>query len=462
MSPNRPVPAKRASTDDRGVSPPPVKRRQQSTTTSKAVASFFTPISKKEPEKMTWRVVNDSLLIGRYQAPTATQSTKSGAKRRKIAAFDFLTFGLVQDSTLITSASGNRFGRDVTDWKWWHSSIPATLRSLHEDGYLVAVLSNQAGISLKSNPKTVKSDQKRLGDFKGKVSAVLSQLDLPINVYAATARDNYRKPRAGMWQELLGDCDLESAESVDLENSFFVGDAGGRQANSPGGTSKDHSCVDRDFAANVGIEFRTPEEYFLKEERRPFIREFDPASLIKRASDTTNDAIEALFSKVNPVDIVLFCGSPGAGKSSFYWKHLQALGYARVNQDSLKTREKCLKSATAFIENETSVVVDNTNADPETRSQWINLAKKLKVPIRCVLFTASLKLCEHNDIVRALNSGTVMNPEKRTILPKLAFTGFASRYREPKLEEGFEDITKVEFRFEGTEEQRAIWSKYWL
>lgn len=38
-----------------------------------------------------------------------------------------------------------------------------------------------------------------------------------------------------------------------------------------------------------------------------------------------------------------------------------------------------------------------------------------------------------------------MNPEKRAMLPKLAFTGFASRYREPKLDEGFQDITKVDF-----------------
>jgi len=36
-------------------------------------------------------------------------------------------------------------------------------------------------------------------------------------------------------------------------------------------------------------------------------------------------------------EIVMFCGSPGSGKSSFYWKHLQPFGYGRVNQDILKT-----------------------------------------------------------------------------------------------------------------------------
>jgi bifunctional polynucleotide phosphatase/kinase len=62
-------------------------------------------------------------------------------------------------------------------------------------------------------------------------------------VYAATARDQYRKPRTGMWQEMLDDYDLDAPNSVDLENSFFVGDAGGREA--LGSSVKDHSCVDR-------------------------------------------------------------------------------------------------------------------------------------------------------------------------------------------------------------------------
>jgi predicted kinase len=49
---------------------------------------------------------------------------------------------------------------------------------------------------------------------------------------------------------------------------------------------------------------------------------------------------------------------------------------------------------------------DNTNADSKTRAVWVKLAQKLKVPIRCVLFTASVKLCEHNDTFRALNVGS--------------------------------------------------------
>lgn len=72
---------------------------------------------------------------------------------------------------------------------------------------------------------------------------MLAQLNLPVSIYAATEKDIYRKPRTGMWSELLDDNDLSAAGSVDLENSFFVGDAGGRPAAT--GVPRDFSCSDR-------------------------------------------------------------------------------------------------------------------------------------------------------------------------------------------------------------------------
>ncbi len=55
-----------------------------------------------------------------------------------------------------------------------------------------------------------------------------------------------------------------------------------------------------------------------------------------------------------------------------------------------------------------------------------------------------------------------MNPESRQSLPKLAFNGFASRFKEPKEKEGFQDIVEVEFKFRGTKEEYDIWHRYWL
>jgi predicted kinase len=51
--------------------------------------------------------------------------------------------------------------------------------------------------------------------------------------------------------------------------------------------------------------------------------------------------------------------------------------------------------------------LDNTNASVEARKHWIDLAQELSIPIRCIRFTASARLCEHNDAVRALNPNLV-------------------------------------------------------
>jgi bifunctional polynucleotide phosphatase/kinase len=138
--------------------------------------------------------------------------------------------------------SGNTFARDGNDWKWSHVSVPSTLHRLHSEGFLLAIVSNQSGISLKKDPKSMKSDMKRLAHFKQKASAVFNQLDLPISLYAATEKDVYRKPRIGMWNQMLEDYNLTQSE-VDLENCIFVGDAAGRQATS--GSKGDFSCSDR-------------------------------------------------------------------------------------------------------------------------------------------------------------------------------------------------------------------------
>ena len=89
----------------------------------------------------------------------------------------------------------------------------------------------------------MKSDQRSLATFKSKVSSIFSHLDLPVILLAATARDQYRKPRTGMWHELLEDLDLDEDEKPDLQGSFFVGDAGGRTARP--NVKADHSCSDR-------------------------------------------------------------------------------------------------------------------------------------------------------------------------------------------------------------------------
>ena len=173
-----------------------------------------------------------------------------------------------------------------------------------------------------------------LTNLKSQVSSVLKQLDLPVSIYAATGQDKYRKPRIGMWEEVLEDHDLRAAGAVDMANSFYIGDAAGREKTD--NRRKDHATsdrylsrllsgpdgiltIDRDLAANIGVRFQTPEEFFLNAATEPYEHVFDPSQYLNPAkSDVANVAVSAPFTKNSPQELVLFCGSPGAGKSTFY------------------------------------------------------------------------------------------------------------------------------------------------
>ncbi|KAL3472793.1 polynucleotide kinase 3 phosphatase-domain-containing protein [Aspergillus californicus] len=428
---------KRAVSPSRPISPPPLRRKLDSTVKKTVAQSFFTPSSKKKPEKLTWRVLHDSLLVGKYSDSAANRTQGTG--KLKVAAFDF-------DSTLVKTASGNKFPSHANDWKWWNECVPSRLRELNKEGFQLVIMSNQKAVRLKK--EKTGGDSKSLTILKGRLSNMMKELNVPLSAYAATADDEYRKPRAGMWREFVDDYDLD-VTGIDTLKSIFVGDAAGRP--------NDHSLADRGFASNASLSFKTPEEFFLNADPEPTVDSFNPSVYVQ--SDSTED-VSPPFSRQSPVELVIFCGSPGAGKSTFYWNYLEPLEYERVNQDILKTKPKCIKVAKEHLAAGRSVVVDNTNADPETRAQWIAVAKEFGVPIRCVYFSAPPALCKHNNAVRAANKS--LNPESRQSLPGIAFNDFLRRFKEPALSEGLKDIIRVDFQFRGDKDAKKLWEQYWV
>lgn len=71
--------------------------------------------------------------------------------------------------------------------------------------------------------------------------------------------------------------------------------------------------------------------------------------------------------------MIVFVGSAASGKSTFWKTHLS--DYVRVNRDTLKTREKCLKVAEEAMKKGENLVIDNTNPTKNDRKDFIDLAK---------------------------------------------------------------------------------------
>jgi len=85
---------------------------------------------------------------------------------------------------------------------------------------------------------------------------------------------------------------------------------------------------------------------------------FNPLDYIPPASlDLTATATNELIKPSEKPDVVLFVGSPAAGKSSFYRDYLAPMGYARINQDTLKTRDRCVAEATTLLQQDTPIAI---------------------------------------------------------------------------------------------------------
>jgi bifunctional polynucleotide phosphatase/kinase len=48
-------------------------------------------------------------------------------------------------------------------------------------------------------------------------------------------------------------------------------------------------------------------------------------------------------------ELILFVGYPCLGKTTFFRQYFEAAGYLHINQDTLKTRDKCVKAVQAEL-----------------------------------------------------------------------------------------------------------------
>ena len=137
-----------------------------------------------------------------------------------IASFDL-------DGTITETKSGRLpFRTTPDDWRFWHSCVPKKLHTIRDAGYRVVVFTNQGGMNYGNPP---------LDEFKIKIQAVTESIgDVPMLLIAAMGDDNSRKPQIGMWEHFVA-IENQGLE-VELEQSYFIGDAAGRIANWKKGT----------------------------------------------------------------------------------------------------------------------------------------------------------------------------------------------------------------------------------
>ncbi|RYR05750.1 hypothetical protein Ahy_B06g085568 isoform C [Arachis hypogaea] len=126
-----------------------------------------------------------------------------------------------------------------------YSSIPDKLQSLYHDGYKLVIFTNECNIERWKNKRQVAVDSKI-----GRLNSFIETVKVPMQVFIAcglpskaniTDADPFRKPNPGMWR--LMEKHFNSGIVIDVDESFYVGDAAGREL--------DHSDADIKFAEVV-------------------------------------------------------------------------------------------------------------------------------------------------------------------------------------------------------------------
>lgn len=338
----------------------------------------------------------------------------------KILSFDM-------DSTLIKVKSGAKFAKDEKDWIILNDKVVTSIKEYYEKGYKIAIMTNQGG---------VEKGHTTVPKIQGKIEKIVEFIGVPIQVFIAPWSNQYRKPGIGMWKYLVKN--MNGGIQPDMKNSIYCGDAAGRAKTKT--RPADHDSTDYKFAINCGLEFKTPEMLFYGEKDELGDLGFDPRKLKTSVGNTVIKGKDNSKIKGADKEMIIFCGSPGSGKSTI-WRNYLA-DYVRVNNDTLKSRDKCLKAAEEALKEGKSLVIDNTNPAKDTRKLYIDLAKKYKFPVRCFYFDLPKELAFHLDDLRSYN---VHREHESKRVGKTPVHTWYKYVEPPTKSEGFEEIEVIQF-----------------
>jgi bifunctional polynucleotide phosphatase/kinase len=324
---------------------------------------------------------------------------KEEKSQGKIAAFDF-------DGTLVMQDS------DETVF----DNCKEKLTELYRGGHTLVIFTNQGGVS--KGKVTIEEVKERIHKF-------LDYVGLPIYVFIATEYNRFRKPHPEMWYEMLKELKIDKTESA-----FFVGDAAGRVK--VGKSKKDFSCSDRKFAYNCGIKFETPEQFFNKNGKDDRRWEWDGFDVTRFTIEKKEFKLSAHAGK----EIILLIGPQASGKTTMAKRFCEEnKEYVYVNQDTLKTKAKCLKLIRDSLKSNKSIIVDNTNSSEKNRSEILNEVMEKGYWVRYIHFNINKEFAQHLDEMRVELHNTVP-------IPSIAFIIYFKNLRESSLEQECDELVE--------------------
>jgi len=300
--------------------------------------------------------------------PTETQlyiHKNPSFENQKLCIFDFIW-------TIVKPKDGRKNPLDKDDWMWLRSSVPTILHEISKNYqiiFLVDIISNQNYIL-------------------DMIKNVCQELDLNIIVLIASHK-KYHKPNTILFDSIFS--------SYNKSESYVIANIGG---------SRILEGVDKDFASNIDIEFKTPEDLF-------------PFDKIKEIKGNYED-------KYNK-EIVIMVGMPGSGKSTFCQNNLP--NYFLISGDIYKTQKKMIEQAKKYIKTK-SIIFDGTNGTVQKRKLYVDFAKNYHMHVKCIWINRPVEVAFEQIKKRKRDGGNY--------IPQSVLNDYSDKFEKPTEEEGFQ------------------------
>jgi bifunctional polynucleotide phosphatase/kinase len=353
------------------------------------------------------------------------QSQKTSIKTNETENDKIKVIGLNLEWNIVRPNGLGFWISNFSDWTYCYDILK--LREYHNNGYQIVIFTNQIQLGGKGHLA--------YEEFRSLIMLIDKYLNIPFQAFIATKNGYFVKPVTGLWDVFLQLNNISKFD-IDHKKSLYIGSQAGRMINSHG--KKDFSCIDYYFSQNIGLCFRTPEQFFLESKDSKHMKlpvSFHPYYYLTHNCDNYEEKLHE-FKSVNEMHIVMLVGSPASGKSRLCQKYLSE--HIRINQDTLKTVNRCFKAAIIELEKGNSLIIDNTNRDKKIRQKWIELAKKYNIPIDCIYMKNNRNMTLHFNSYRNLS-------KSKNKVPDIAIYSYFSKLEPPVQEEGFRRFVKLQF-----------------